>query len=142
MSEVNKGYLEGMTGYCLKNAYHKFIDYAEEGLKEFNLKVPEFSILAVVELNPGITQSELIENLYVTRSTASDLVEKLVKRKLIVRNAINRKSHGLELSHAGKILFGKAYKKAESSEQKINQNFNNKEINDLKRLLLKLADSI
>lgn len=142
MERVDKGFLEEMTGYCLKNAYHKLIDQAEADLKEYELKVPEFSILAVVQLNPGITQTILIDNLYVTRSTASDLVEKLVKRKLIIRKAINRKSHGLELSDMGYELFQKAHKKAEKSEQTLNQNFNDKEIKELKHLLLKLADSI
>lgn len=142
MNEVDKGFLKGMTGYCLKNAYHKLIDHAEAGLEEYDLKVPEFSILAVVQLNPGITQSKLIDNLYVTRSTASELVEKLVNRKLIIRKAINRKSHGLELTKRGDKLFEEAHKKAERSEQKLNQNFTGKEIKELNSLLLKLADCL
>lgn len=95
MKKVTKGFLEDMTSYCVKHAYHIMINLAEEKLAELDLKVPDFSILAMVHLNPGITQSKLIENLYVTRSTASELVEKLVSRDLIYRKPINRKASGL-----------------------------------------------
>jgi len=142
MNDVDKGFLEGMTGYCLKNAYHSFLDHVEADLAEFKLKVPEFSILAVVQINPGITQTKLIDNLYVTRSTASELIEKLVQRKLLQRKAINRKSHGLLISDKGEELFERAFKRAKEKELELNRNFTDKEVKQLKSLLLKLVENL
>ena len=141
MVDVDKGFLEDMTSYCLKHAYHKMMIHAEEQLSQFDLKVPQFSILAVVHLNPGITQSKLIDNLYVTRSTASELIEKLVNRNLVVREPINRKSSGLVLSAEGEKLFDDALKNAKESELGLEKTLSKEEIDQLNSLLLKLANS-
>lgn len=140
MSKVKKGLLEDMTSYCVKHAYHKMLDRAEVQLHSLDLKVPQFSILAVVEQNPGITQSNLIENLYITRSTASDLIEKLVSRELIHRQPIDRKSSGLVLSAKGEEVFAEALIKAKTDEAELSDYFTQKEIKQLNSLLLKLAN--
>ncbi len=142
MSEVTKGFLEDMTSYCIKHAYHAMIDLAEKKLAELDLKVPQFSILAMVHLNPGITQSQLTDNLYVTRSTASDLIEKLVNRKLILRKPINRKASALVLSKEGEALFAKALGNAEKNQADLSEHLTKSEIKELNRLLLKLADAL
>ena len=142
MKKVTKGFLEDMTSYCVKHAYHIMINLAEEKLAELDLKVPDFSILAMVHLNPGITQSKLIENLYVTRSTASELVEKLVSRDLIYRKPINRKASGLLLSEKGEALFAVALKNANQNQQQLLNHFSESEIHELNRLLLKLANAL
>lgn len=142
MKKVTKGFLEDMTSYCVKHAYHIMINLAEKKLAELDLKVPDFSIMAMVHLNPGITQSQLIDNLYVTRSTASDLVEKLVSRNLILRKPINRKASGLMLSDSGEALFATALANAKQNQQQLSNHLSDTEIKELNRLLLKLADAI
>lgn len=139
MREVRKGFLEDMVSYCLKSAYHKTMEGAEVQLSALNLKVPQFSIMAVVHLNPGITQSKLIDNIYVTRSTGSEMIEKLVHRNLMLRKPIDRKSNGLLLSEEGEILFTKALKVAQLNEKKLADRFSVDEIAQLNKLLLKLA---
>lgn len=137
--EIRKEFLENMVSYCLKTAYHKMMIDAEDQLADFNLTVPQFSILAVVSLNPGITLATLVENLYVTRSTGSEMVEKMVSRKMIVRQPINRKSNGLVLTEEGEKLFSKAHDRVMIKEREFTSQLSDGEVSMLNNLLLKLA---
>lgn len=137
--EIKKEFLENMVSYCLKTAYHKMMVDAENQLGVLNLTVPQFSILAMISINPGITQSTLVENLYITRSTGSEMVEKLVLRNMIARRPINRKSNGLILTKKGKKLFSEALDMAKVKESELTHQLSDDEVRMLNRLLLKLA---
>jgi len=139
MGDVKTGFLDDMVSYCLKSAYHKIMEDAEVKLETLGLKVPQFSIMAIVHLNPGITQTKLIDNIYITRSTGSEMIEKLVRRSLIVRKPIDRKSNGLFLSEEGEVLFSNALKMAQLNEKKLTDRFSVDEIKQMNKLLLKLA---
>ena len=52
-----------------------------------SLSVPQFHVLTFLSCEPGAPLSSVAEHLGVTRSTASAIVDRLVRRKLVSRTA-------------------------------------------------------
>lgn len=52
-----------------------------------SLSVPQFHVLALLSREPGSSLSNVADQLGVTRSTASVIVDRLVRRKLVRRTA-------------------------------------------------------
>jgi DNA-binding MarR family transcriptional regulator len=68
-----------------------------------SLSIPQFRVLAFLSRTPGAPLSSVAEHLGVTRSTASAMVDRLVRRKLVNRTAHpeERRSVVLTLTPAG-----------------------------------------
>jgi DNA-binding MarR family transcriptional regulator len=68
-----------------------------------SLSIPQFRVLTFLSRTPGAPLSSVAEHLGVTRSTASAIVDRLVRRKLVSRTAHpeERRSVVLTLTSAG-----------------------------------------
>ena len=73
-------------------------------LAPLDLKFSEAALLMQVEANPKMTQSELGRVLDIQRANMAPMTARLTERGLIIRAAVDRRSHGLMLSDAGKQL--------------------------------------
>ena len=66
------------------------------------LRPADASVLLVIAANPGATQSEIGRLLGIASANMAPLSARLVKRDLIVRQAVDGRSHGLTLSDSGR----------------------------------------
>lgn len=88
-------------GYLLRRASNAVIGELAQRLDDAGLKVSEASILLLIEHNPRITQSELGRILGIKRANMVPLAAGLELRKLVTREPVNGRSHGLVLTVAG-----------------------------------------
>ncbi len=139
MTDTEESYLENLTGYWLKQAYFAVLSNSDKSLASLGISTPQFTILAVIDLNPGIIQSRLVERLYISRSTSSELIEKLVQSELLVRKAIDRRSSGLYLTKAGEQLLSKAKSIVQKLDKDVTVHMTAAEVKTLNNLLKKLA---
>lgn len=139
MINIKDTYLDDLTGFWLKQAFFSVMSDSEQHLAPLGITVPQFTILAMIDLNPGVIQSRLVEHLYIKRSTSSELIEKLVQGGLLIRKAIDRRSNGLYLTDRGEILLTKAKAIVQQHDHHATQNLTDSETKTLKKLLCKLS---
>lgn len=140
MTSIKYGFLANLLGFRIKQAYEHLLRDADKELKKDGISAQQFSILAMIKVNPGITQSRLIEHLYVTRSTCGDLVEQLTRNKLIEQTPIDRRSFGLNLTEKGESVFSDAKKVVMRHTAKQTHHMSKDEVADLTRLLTKFVE--
>lgn len=140
MINIKDTYLDELTGFWLKQAFFAVMSNSEQHLAPLGMTVPQFTILAMIDLNPGIIQSRLIEHLYIRRSTSSELIEKLVQGDLLARKAIDRRSSGLYLTAKGEALLTQAKAVVQQHDRQATRHLTDAETNTLKRLLARLAE--
>lgn len=93
--------LNRLIGYHLRRASSVMMADLAERLAELGLRTTEASILAVLEGEPGITQSEIGRRLSIKRANMAPLIAGLVARDLIVRGDPVGRANPLTLSRKG-----------------------------------------
>jgi DNA-binding MarR family transcriptional regulator len=114
--------------------------------EEFETTLPRFDMLAQLDAvgDAGLTMGELSRRLMVTNGNITGLTERLVKEKLVSRNALphDRRSQRVRLTSSGR----KAWEKmALSHRQWIEQMFagmKDAEIEQLHKLIGRLRDTV
>ena len=115
--------LKGLAGYLIRQAqlwvFHDFI----ETLAPLDIRPPQYSILAVVRENPGLTQMALSQVLGIVRSAVVPLLDELESRKLLKRtaSASDRRAHALYLTAKGNLLLGRADALVQEHENRLVQ---------------------
>jgi DNA-binding MarR family transcriptional regulator len=135
MTRPNFGFMSDLLGFRLKQANQVLLGESEKRLRPLGISPQHFSVLAMVSLNPGIIQSRLIDNLYITRSTCSDLIEQLIQRGLMQRTPIDRRSNGLSLTEKGQKLLAQARVIVEQNGQDATAHMDPADVAELVRLL-------
>ncbi len=103
-----KNPLEIYVGYHLRRATATMIADLSKRIKHLNITVTEMSVLLLIEANPDIIQSEIGRTLSIQRANLTPLTGHLLKRKLISRQPVNGRSHGLRLTQSGVALLAEA----------------------------------
>ncbi len=133
------GFLSNMLGYRLKQAYFHMLSGGEERLRPLGISPQSFSVLAVVSQNPKIIQSRLIDNLYITRSTCSDLVEQLIQAGQLQRIPLDRRSNGLLLTSMGEDVLEQARAIISENTKALTSHMSAEEVETLVSLLARLT---
>jgi DNA-binding MarR family transcriptional regulator len=86
-----------------------------------SLSIPQFRVLTFLSRTPGAPLSSVAEHLGVTRSTASAIVDRLVRRKLVdrMKHPEERRSVVLTLTSAGAQHLQHAREAASGSMAKV-----------------------
>lgn len=74
-----------LMGYKLKKTQHILRLRMDEALKALNLTTPQYSVLAQLELKPGISNAGLARVAFITAQTMHGIVSNLEERKLLKR---------------------------------------------------------
>jgi len=101
---VNFGRLSGYIGYQVRQAQSAVFRDISRSIKEIGVTPGEFSLLAMLEANPGINSITLARIYQLDKATLSLSIKSLVKRGLIssTRNANDRRYYSLSLAPAGR----------------------------------------
>ena len=108
-----------LVGYHLRRtSAFAMADLAAE-LAPLDLRPAEASILFVIAANPRITQSGVGRTLGIARANMTPLIAGLARRKLVARQAIDRRSRTLNLTPAGRALHDAAWRCVETHEARL-----------------------
>ncbi len=102
--------LINLPGYALRRISAAFMGRFAARLAGLDLRPTEASVLLVIAANSGATQSEIGRLLGIASANLAPLAARLVKRDLIIRQAVDGRSQGLTLSVAGRRIAQKVRK--------------------------------
>jgi DNA-binding MarR family transcriptional regulator len=108
--------LRDLPGYALRRASSAAMQKLARELAPLVLRPSEASVLLVIEANSNITQSEIGRMLEIAGANMAPLVSRLEKRELVERQPVDGRSHGLELTAAGRTLCQRTKKVMKSHE--------------------------
>jgi DNA-binding MarR family transcriptional regulator len=141
-SGVDQSCLSHLLGYQLVQAdiplKRTFFKHIGEPL---GLRPVEFTILALVAHNPGVTGKELSQALAVTAPNITILLDKMSEKGLVarVRSETDRRAQNIHLTTAGEKLAKRAIGVSKTMEQEVLRHLSEGERVMLLELLQKVA---
>jgi DNA-binding MarR family transcriptional regulator len=100
---LDLGVLDEHLGYFVRRLQVWIFQDFVRTLSAFDIRPAQFSVLVVIEANPGLSQADLGETLGIERARLVRLLDGLEKRGLTRRqpSPTDRRSHALSLTEAG-----------------------------------------
>lgn len=137
---VDQARLLKLLGYRLTRSELRLRRLFQDSVKAFELTPVEFSLLLLVDANPGINQRQIGEVLSVSPPNLAIVVARLVKRRLLrqVRGRQDRRMQHLHLSAAGTALLAQAEAAVTAMEQQLVERLGETELRALLRVLDRL----
>lgn len=116
---VDFGKLPDYIGYQVRQAQSAAFRDLSRTIKALGVTPGEFSLLAMLEANPGINSITLVRVYQLDKATLSLSIKGLVKRGLIssTRSADDRRYYSLRLSAAGSRLLARLTRLVEKQER-------------------------
>ncbi len=116
---VKIGDLSGFLGYSLKRAQLRIFEDFIGCVAPLQLTPAQFSVLMLVDANPGRNQTEIASTLGILRPNFVALLDELESRDLCVRirSSNDRRSHILRLTEKGRAVLSRARKLIETRHE-------------------------
>jgi DNA-binding MarR family transcriptional regulator len=107
---LSLGVLHGHLGYYLRRAQIWIFQDFIRTLEGLNLRPAEFSVLAVIGGNKGLSQADVAQRLGIERARLVRLLDRLEKRGFTQRlpSPTDRRSHVLRLTPSGQQILKRA----------------------------------
>ncbi|MBJ7554384.1 MarR family winged helix-turn-helix transcriptional regulator [Marinomonas spartinae] len=117
-TDIDFGMLEESVGYRLRRAQMNFFAKFSELCSDLGISPGLFSVLVIVEKNPGLTQTAVAQALGNDRSAMVAAVDKLENMKLIERRPAknDRRSYALFMTKYGQEFFEMSSRKVRDYE--------------------------
>lgn len=118
---LDRGVLEDLLGYHLRRSQVAVFQDFAKAMDGMALTPGQFGVLALIQANPGLSQSALGQAMGVDRSTVVAVIDKLEARGLVQRAAAanDRRSNALRLSAEGAKRFASALRRVHGHEKRI-----------------------
>ena len=138
---LDLGPLPGLLGYQLRLAQLAVFRDFERSAGGLGVSPGRFGLLALVEANPGVSQSRLAHAVGLDRSTMVAVLDQLEDRGLIERRAgPDRRTNGLWLTREGKRLVAQLKRRITEHEARIAARLSARERAALLGLLRRLTE--
>jgi len=110
--DLKLGELSELLGYALKRAQLRIFDDFIRCVAPLQLTPAQFSVLLLIERNPGRNQTEIASTLGILRPNFVSMLDALESRELCVRtrSTNDRRSHVLMLTDKGRAILARAKK--------------------------------
>ena len=131
------GDLSQLLGYSLRRAQlWVFKDFGRQ-LSAFDISPAQFSVLCVIDANPGINQLAIAQLLSIERAGLGRLVDHLEGRGLVRRtaSAINRRYYVLYLTDEGTVLLSRIRPAVAESDRRLAAKIGPRACRELQRAL-------
>jgi DNA-binding MarR family transcriptional regulator len=117
---VDVSALENLVGYALRRAQLRLYADLNRVLGALELRPVTFSILAVIEANPGLSQAAVGDALAIQRANMVALASELEKQEWIERSesASDRRQYVLHLSREGQKVMRRAWDVVRAHEER------------------------
>jgi DNA-binding MarR family transcriptional regulator len=108
-TDLDLGPLPELIGYVLRRAQLVVFQDFFNAFAPFDISPAQFSVLTVIERNPGLTQSQVAAALGIKRTNFVGLLDELERRALAERrqSARDKRSYALYLTAEGAALMRK-----------------------------------
>lgn len=118
---VDFGVLGEFLGYRLRRAQMNFFAKFGEVCVDLGISPGLFAVLAIVERNPGLTQTAVAQALGNDRSAMVAAVDKLEEKNLLERRQAenDRRSYALFLTDEGQTFFTDAVNRVSNYEREM-----------------------
>lgn len=133
---------DAQLGYLLVRAADRVSRHWSARLRANKINPRQFSMLAVLARDPGISQNELARRIMITPQSVGESISALVQAGLVSRSeAEPGRPVRLKLLAAGRRLLKKAYPVVEAVNQESFAELTDSERRELLRLLHKITDN-
>jgi len=118
---VDLGRLPDYLGYQVRQAQAAVFRDFEAITRDTGVTPGEFSLLTLIEANPGINQISLVRVYRLDKSTLSHSIKRLVRRDLIrrTRDPQDGRYYGLWLTRSGRALLKRVTGRVEAQERRM-----------------------
>jgi MarR family transcriptional regulator, lower aerobic nicotinate degradation pathway regulator len=132
--------IENSIGFLLAKAYQKGFACFREPLLKYNITPPQFSVLAFLWKEDGLSQAELSEKSQIDRTTMVGLIDRLADEGLVERKPVenDRRAYSIQLTKKGRSLEGELCEIADDIIRQFTSPLTEKEKLELARLLDKI----
>ena len=140
--QIKMGELSELLGYTLKRAQLKVFDDFIRCVEPLRLTPAQFSVLLLIDANPGRNQTEIANTLGILRPNFVALLDELESRDLCVRSrsSNDRRSHILRLTEKGRAVLSRARKLIETRhEARLRELLGNENCDHLLAMLTRIA---
>ncbi len=119
--EVDLGPLGERLGYFVRRAQVAIFQDFEATCLELDIRPVQYSILTIIETNPGLSQTSVSEALGIKKTNFVAMLDTLEERGLVHRASPpgDRRTYALFLSAHGKIFMRRLHKLVEGHERRI-----------------------
>ena len=113
------------------------LGYRIRRLAAFDISPAQFSVLSVIEANPGVNQLAIAQSLSIERAGLGRLVDHLERRGLVQRSAsaVNRRYYVLYVTQTGAALLGRLRPSIAESEKTLAAQIGPRASKELQRAL-------
>ncbi len=135
---------DGAVGYLLRQAQLTLRRALDTALRDLDLTTPQFSLLSVLEVEPGLSGAELARVSMLTPQTTNGILVALVRRGHVDRTRDGRDGRVLQvqLTDAGRALVVQARGRVEEVERRMTAELSGREVAQLRRWLVACARSL
>ena len=140
---IELGELSELLGYTLKRAQLKIFEDFLRCMAPLQLTPAQFSVLLLLDRNPGRNQTEIANTLGILRPNFVAMLDGLESRDLCarIRSVNDRRSHHLVLTDKGRAVLARAKKLvATKHEARLNELLGSANRAALVAMLTKIAD--
>jgi len=104
VANIDLGLLDGHLGYLVRRLQRWIFNDFIATLAPLGLRPAEYSVLLVIEANPGLTQISVANTLGIERARLVHIIDSLQGRDYVLRVAskTDRRSHALVLTNRGR----------------------------------------
>ncbi|MEQ8296618.1 MAG: MarR family transcriptional regulator [Nitratireductor sp.] len=140
MEELDQGILPGLLGRQIRLTYLAAFRLVEERLAAFNITPQQFSLLTIVERNPGSRQSLLAKARGLDKSTLVPMIDRLERDGMVERRpmATDRRIRTIWITERGRAVLADAIPAVQDGDRAIGSNLSASEQQEFRRLLEKV----
>lgn len=141
--EVDLGPLPNLIGYAIRQAQIAIFRDFRQSFAKFNIRPIQYGILAVIESNPGLKQSQVCAALGIKRANFVPLLNDLEGRDLAKRrSAKDQRANALYLTKKGARLMQKFRKINKAHERRVAADLAGEERAQLIQLLNRIRKAV
>ena len=140
VDQVDTRFLESLMGYNARRASLSIIEHFLERMAVYDLRPVDFSVLVLVDDNPGITSRQICAALSILPPNLVGMVNALEARELLERkpHPSDRRALGLHIAATGQGIMRQARKTAVELERVATRRLSAAERKTLMQLLQKI----
>ncbi len=118
---VSLGILDERLGYVLRRAQVAVFQDFYRAVGAFDLSPAQYSVLAIVEANPGLSQTQVADVLGIQKTNFVPMIRDLERRDLIHRAPMpsDRRSFALELGETGRRIIASVHQASAAHEERV-----------------------
>jgi DNA-binding MarR family transcriptional regulator len=142
VKEVDLGDLPDQIGFLVRRVQLWVFREFTRTLARLDVTLAQYSVLTVVDANPGINQLAVASALAIERAGLGRLIERLEARNLLRRlpSTVDRRSYALHPTPEGRKALARMRAIVYENEKRLAEKFKPSDAKDLKRVLSSFRD--